>query len=209
MAGHPREMAGLVERYLRGRPWPVRPEGIRLVSLSEQAPNPDSRVTLSEERDALGLRRARLDWRLTELDRRTIATMAETIAAGRRRSGMTTALGWFMHKYAAGIYGAAPNRFDVSAADLEDEAHPEAGAPPVPVARRIAGRGRIETYTVMYGRDQAPTRALVYGRTDAGLRFVANTAADASNYAVLTGENQVGRIVRLRTADGLSYADLE
>jgi len=138
-----------------------------------------------------------------------IATMAETIAAGRRRSGMTTALGWFMHKYALGIYGATPNRFDASVADLEDEAHPEAGAPPVVVAQRFAGRARIETYTVTYGRDQAPTRALVYGRTDAGLRFVANTSDDASTYAELTGENQVGRVVRLRTADGLSYADLE
>jgi hypothetical protein len=62
---------------------------------------------------------------------------------------------------------------------------------------------------VTYGRDQAPTRALVYGRTDHGLRFVANTAGDPSTYAELTGENQVGRAVRLRTADGLGYADLE
>ena len=37
----------------------------------EQAPNPDSRVTLSEQRDALGMRRIRLDWRLSELDWKT------------------------------------------------------------------------------------------------------------------------------------------
>ena len=35
---------------------------------SEQAPNPDSRVTLSDQVDALGQRRVRLDWRLTDLD---------------------------------------------------------------------------------------------------------------------------------------------
>jgi acetyl-CoA C-acetyltransferase len=138
-----------------------------------------------------------------------IATMAETIAAGRWRSGMTTALGWFMHKYAVGIYGAAPSRFDASGGDREDEAHPEAGASPVAVSESVVGGGRIEAYTVTYGRDQAPTRALVYGRTDHGLRFVANTAGDPSTYAELTGENQVGRAVRLRTADGLGYADLE
>lgn len=34
----------------------------------EQAPNPDSRVTLEAERDALGMRRPRLDWRLGEAD---------------------------------------------------------------------------------------------------------------------------------------------
>ena len=35
----------------------------------EQVPNPDSRVTLSAQRDALGLQKLRLDWRLTEQDR--------------------------------------------------------------------------------------------------------------------------------------------
>lgn len=34
----------------------------------EQAPNPDSRLTLGNERDALGMLRLRADWRLTELD---------------------------------------------------------------------------------------------------------------------------------------------
>ncbi len=38
----------------------------------EQAPNLDSRVTLSEEIDALGLRRPRLDWKLTAQDRRSL-----------------------------------------------------------------------------------------------------------------------------------------
>jgi len=31
--------------------------------VSEQAPNPDSRITLSTERDRLGLNRVQLDWR--------------------------------------------------------------------------------------------------------------------------------------------------
>jgi acetyl-CoA C-acetyltransferase len=136
-----------------------------------------------------------------------IATMAETIASGRYHSGMTTALGWFMHKYAAGIYSATPNDVDLSACDREDEAHPEAGAAPVAIAERAAGRGRIETYTVIYDRDRTPARALVYGRTEDGLRFVANTAGDAATYAELTGENQVGRAVRLSTVDGLNRAE--
>ena len=38
----------------------------------EQELSLDSRVTLGEERDALGLRRLRLDWRLTERDYRTM-----------------------------------------------------------------------------------------------------------------------------------------
>lgn len=41
--------------------------------LGQQAPNPDGRVTLGEGRDALGLPEARLDLRLSEIDKRSIA----------------------------------------------------------------------------------------------------------------------------------------
>jgi choline dehydrogenase-like flavoprotein len=43
---------------------------------SEQAPNPDSRVTLSDETDALGQRRVRLDWQLTEVDHHSLRESA-------------------------------------------------------------------------------------------------------------------------------------
>jgi choline dehydrogenase-like flavoprotein len=39
---------------------------------AEQAPNPDSRITLGGERDALGLNKIVLDWRLGDLDKHTI-----------------------------------------------------------------------------------------------------------------------------------------
>lgn len=35
---------------------------------AEQAPNPDSRLTLSTQRDSLGVPRLKIDWRVTELD---------------------------------------------------------------------------------------------------------------------------------------------
>ncbi len=47
----------------------------------EQALNPDSRVRLGAERDRLGLRQAALDWRLSELDLRTMRTAARAFAA--------------------------------------------------------------------------------------------------------------------------------
>ena len=55
----------------------------------EQAPNPDSRVTLSKERNALGQRLATLDWRLSEIDRRGVRLAHETIAqeVGRHKFG--------------------------------------------------------------------------------------------------------------------------
>ena len=55
---------------------------------SEQAPNPDSRVRLDRERDALGLRRVVLDWRLSEIDHRTVRVAAATIAAELGRLGV-------------------------------------------------------------------------------------------------------------------------
>jgi choline dehydrogenase-like flavoprotein len=39
------------------------PEMLHLLFTSEQAPNPESRVTLADERDRLGQRRPVLDWR--------------------------------------------------------------------------------------------------------------------------------------------------
>ena len=45
----------------------------------EQAPNPESRVTLDAEKDALGVHRATLNWALTSLDKRSIRTIYQII----------------------------------------------------------------------------------------------------------------------------------
>lgn len=52
----------------------------RLFARGEQVPNPDSRVTLMEETDRLGLRKARLDWKLSEQDVRSIRRSMEIVA---------------------------------------------------------------------------------------------------------------------------------
>jgi choline dehydrogenase-like flavoprotein len=57
-------------------------------TVSEQAPNPDSRVTLGEDVDALGLRRVRLHWQLTEFDKRSILTTVRVLAEEMGRLGM-------------------------------------------------------------------------------------------------------------------------
>lgn len=46
----------------------------------EQTPNPDSRVSLAETKDALGLRRIRLDWRLTEQERHSVVEHIRSVA---------------------------------------------------------------------------------------------------------------------------------
>jgi choline dehydrogenase-like flavoprotein len=52
-----------------------------LVIETEQCPNPDSRITLSTQRDALGLPKTRVDWRLTDLDLHSTASMSRMVAA--------------------------------------------------------------------------------------------------------------------------------
>jgi choline dehydrogenase-like flavoprotein len=56
--------------------------------VSEQAPNPDSRITLSTERDRLGLNRVQLDWRLSPIDKYTIQRSQQIIAQEFERSGL-------------------------------------------------------------------------------------------------------------------------
>lgn len=79
------EIAGHTAAYLWHGHGPARQ--IDLEFLLEPVPNPESRVTLGEERDALGMRRVRLDWRLTELDARTMRFVVERFAAQMAAAG--------------------------------------------------------------------------------------------------------------------------
>jgi choline dehydrogenase-like flavoprotein len=61
---------------------------VELLNLLEQVPNPDSRLTLSDETDALGQRRLKLDWRFTELDWRTLRRSHEVIGMELGKGGL-------------------------------------------------------------------------------------------------------------------------
>jgi choline dehydrogenase-like flavoprotein len=54
----------------------------------EQAPDPQSRITLAQERDPLGLRRVQADWRVGELERRTAVQFTTHVAAEFARLGI-------------------------------------------------------------------------------------------------------------------------
>ena len=64
------------------------PREYQLFTRQEQAPNPLSRVTLSSERDALGVPRVQLDWQLTELDKNSIRRFYEVVGREAGRSGV-------------------------------------------------------------------------------------------------------------------------
>ncbi|MGY0611350.1 GMC oxidoreductase [Luteimonas sp. A501] len=80
-AGH---VAGAVARKLRHR----SVDSVRSVDLMayfEQSPNPESRITLGESRDALGLRKVRVDWRFTEFDYASFRTSAGLLGSEAAR----------------------------------------------------------------------------------------------------------------------------
>lgn len=55
---------------------------------AEQAPNPDSRITLSDKRNALGSRQLVLDWRLSELDKRSLYVQTKLLGIELARLGL-------------------------------------------------------------------------------------------------------------------------
>lgn len=59
----------------------VKSDHVDVIGYFEQAPNPDSRVTLGDEVDALGQRKVCIDWRLTGLDWHTYRTAADLFGA--------------------------------------------------------------------------------------------------------------------------------
>jgi choline dehydrogenase-like flavoprotein len=84
------------------RPWVLHKMGkleLALLVRAEQAPNPDSRITLSDQRDAMGLERTRLDWRLSALDVDSVAGLVQALDSEARRLnlGAVEAADWLTH----------------------------------------------------------------------------------------------------------------
>jgi choline dehydrogenase-like flavoprotein len=70
-------LARAVSEYVfRGRGFTPNP-AIAIAIVTEQEPNPSSRIHLGGERDALGMRKAVVHWQLTDLTLRTISVFAE------------------------------------------------------------------------------------------------------------------------------------
>jgi choline dehydrogenase-like flavoprotein/nucleoside-diphosphate-sugar epimerase len=61
---------------------------LTLSCMCEQIPNHESRITLSARRDALGVPLSSIDWKVAELEVRTIIRTAEVVAEAFRRAGL-------------------------------------------------------------------------------------------------------------------------
>lgn len=76
LASSGRIAAAVRDHVIAHKPLPRKISEIGLVAMCEQAPDPDSRITLSDRRDRLGMRISRVDWRVGEAEARTMRRMA-------------------------------------------------------------------------------------------------------------------------------------
>jgi choline dehydrogenase-like flavoprotein len=84
----PRLLSNVYRRIARRQMPTLKTEEISLYCLVEQTPDPSSRVTLSQQTDALGMPRLRVDWRIGELEQRSVMRLNELIGLELLRSGL-------------------------------------------------------------------------------------------------------------------------
>ena len=134
-----RLMSGVVDRYVHVRPHLTRPTSVVFGAVVEQSPNRESRVTLAGEVDALGMPRARIDWRASDLEYDTARFFATVLHREFARLG-----------YAEPTHGEWLNQgADAYRSMIHDMAHPMG-------ATRMASdrsRGVVDENCAVHGVD--------------------------------------------------------
>jgi len=89
LARHPRLTLEALERpLLRGRMPVRRVAGLSLQCIVEQRPDRDSRVTLADRTDPLGMPLARVDWRISDQEAQTVRRATHIFVEEMRRLGL-------------------------------------------------------------------------------------------------------------------------
>ena len=123
----------------------------------------------------------------------SISEMVRRVRAAPGRFGLVTANGNYLTKHAWGIYSTTPNagpwrREPPAPLQAELNALPQA-----PFTETPQGRAVVESYTVLHDKN-GPASGIIFGRlADSGVRFIANTPADAATLAELQDHEALGR----------------
>ncbi|KQY65978.1 oxidoreductase [Ensifer sp. Root142] len=80
----------LVADEFQSRGLPHKLSGLRIEAICEQAPNPASRVSLSERKDKFGVPLAKTDWRISDLEYKTLLRIAELSHEALARAELPT-----------------------------------------------------------------------------------------------------------------------
>ncbi|MBK5223613.1 MAG: acetyl-CoA acetyltransferase [Acidimicrobiia bacterium] len=131
----------------------------------------------------------------------SLATMAMRLRERPDARGLVTGNGMYLSKHAASVWSCQPFPGDRlrSTSDLQPSSAFDT-APREPVAR--AGRGTVDTFTVIHSRDGAPERGIVLGHYDDGARFLANTPSDAEVLRSMEEGDFIGTEGEISPAEG-------
>jgi choline dehydrogenase-like flavoprotein len=88
IASSPELLSGLYRRLLKHRPAMTKLQRLELHCILEQEPNPNSRITLSTKRDALEVPLSKIDWKISELEQRTVVYLTDSVCAELKRIGL-------------------------------------------------------------------------------------------------------------------------
>jgi acetyl-CoA C-acetyltransferase len=132
-----------------------------------------------------------------------IARMVELLRADPEAIGLTTALGWYVTKHAAGVWSARPpaggfRRVDPLTTQAKVDATPRRVS-----AGAVDGDATTEATSVAFERDGSPTTGLLTARLDDGRRAIA-VCRDQALLTAFTTEPWEGRTVRLAHHDGVN-----
>lgn len=89
VASHLPQIAhGLYRRRIKHRPPIAKADRIELWCLAEQQPDPESRVTLSDQKDALGMPLSKLNWKISYQEKRSVQRLGNLICQEFQRLGL-------------------------------------------------------------------------------------------------------------------------
>lgn len=87
-----KQYPNFVVREFRSRGLPHKLTGLVIDGITEQRPDPESRITLSDKSDALGVPIARVNWRIDDEARRSLIRLGHLLAGEFPRAGLPTPL---------------------------------------------------------------------------------------------------------------------
>ncbi|MCX6394497.1 MAG: hypothetical protein NTY57_06590 [Solirubrobacterales bacterium] len=101
----------------------------------------------------------------------SVAAMVTKLREGSGGPGLVTAVGWYLTKHAAGVYGLAPPEVPF---ELPSKIEEPAAAREVAVGPRL-GSALAETATIIYERDGSPSMGILTAILPDGRRALRNT----------------------------------
>jgi hypothetical protein len=99
--GHPQiALEGVYRRFVKHRPALPKAERIDLYCLVEQLPDPESRITLSETKDALGMPLSKINWKISDREMQTVRRLSQVLCQELKRMGLSqpTLANWLEDK---------------------------------------------------------------------------------------------------------------